>query len=274
MQFHSRSLSKDLSVYFQDLRAFGGADEWTWLRLWPSSNTCPVRPCPSRNRISRCSHPVTLTDLPSTGSSWNSSWHTMTWDKADFNPFLWEILQPVHMEGPKKKIYQPVQVRQLMKILQYPWFHPALWPSTCTRARQGENNRNMTLWAGAWNLDSRGEIYLQECSFYFLESPKETVQRCDCTGWGDGGEFPQALFSRVNWTSTAFCEFRKFFISHEVCSYIPRCNRYLVPTCILTLSSMVRIRQFVEYAVRHRLYSLSHSHSLSQRQEGLCRVSV
>lgn len=104
MQFRSRWLSKDLSVYFQGLCAFGWADEWTWLKLWSTSNACPVGPCPSRNRISRSSHPVTLTDLPSTGSSWNSSWHTMTCDKANFNPFLWEILQPVHMEGgPKKK---------------------------------------------------------------------------------------------------------------------------------------------------------------------------
>lgn len=79
-------------------------DKWTWPGLWSSSNTCPTGPCPSRNRISRSSHPVTLTDWPSTGSSLHSSWHTMTWDKADFNPFLWEILQPVLMEGgPQEK---------------------------------------------------------------------------------------------------------------------------------------------------------------------------
>lgn len=103
MQFSFRWLRKDLSVYFQDLHAFWWADEWTWPEPWPSSNTNPMGLCPSRNRTSRSSHPVTLTDWSSTGSSLSSSWHAMTWDKADFNPFLWEILLSVHTEGGPKK---------------------------------------------------------------------------------------------------------------------------------------------------------------------------
>lgn len=214
MQFSFRSLSKDLSVCFQGQHTFGWTDEWTWPGLWSSSNTCPMRPCPSRNRISRSSHPVALTGWPSTGSSLHSSWHAMTWDEADFNPFLWEVLQPVHMEGgPKeKKIYWPIQVRPRKKILLYPWFHPALRPSILTRERQGDKNKNMaySLLAEAWTWTAEVKYTLRNVAFtLMLESPKETVQRCDCIAWDDGEEFPQALFSRANWTSAAFWEFRK-----------------------------------------------------------------
>lgn len=162
-----------------------------------------------------------------------------------------------------------------MKILLYPWFHPALWPSTLTRARQGENNRNMTcsLWAEAWTWTAEVKYTLRNVAFTLrLESPKETVQRLHRMGSWGGVSTGSVLKGKLN--IHCFLWVQKIIISHEVCSYIPQCNRDLVPTCILTLSSMVRIRQFVEYAVRHRLYSLSHSHSLSQRQEGLCRVSV
>lgn len=240
---------------------------------------------PSRNRTSRSSlvtlvNSVTLTGWPSTGSSLNSSWHAMTWDKADCNPFLWEILLPVHTEGGPKKpqTYWPVQIRQLTKILLYPWFHPVLWSSIPTRERQGEKNRNMTYSLySCWsmNLDSRGGIYLKECCFYFDagESQRDSAEMwLNRMGWR--GEVSTPSFSRVNWTSTAFREFGKIIISHDFRSYTPQCNRYLVPACILTLGSMVRIPQFVEYAVRHGLYFLSHSRSLSQSQEGLCACSV
>lgn len=201
----------------------------------------------------------------------------MTWDKADFNPFLWEILQPVHMEGgPQKKIYWPVQVRQLRKILLYPWFHPALWPSTLTRERQGEKNRYITysLWAEAWTWTAEVKYTLRSVGFtLMLENPKETVQRCDCTGWGDRGSFHRLCSQGRNEHPLLFVTSENNHFPWSLFIY-PQCYRYFVPTCILTLSSMVRIHQFVEYAVRHRLYSFSHSPSLSQRQEGLCRVSV
>lgn len=193
MEFSFRSLSKDLSVYFQGLHAFGWADEWTWPALWSSSNTCPMGPCPSRNRISRNSHPVTPTDWPSTGSSLHSSWHTMTWDKAGFNPFLWEILQPVHMEGspPKKNLIAPsgqTTYKNLTISLISPCF--MAFCSHKSKTRRAKEIWWTSLWTEAWAWTAEVKNTLGNVAFILmLESLKETVQRCDCTGWGDEGSF-------------------------------------------------------------------------------------
>lgn len=51
-----------------------------------SSPSTSMWPCLPRNRISRSSHPITLTDSPGIGSSINSNWHAMMWEQTSLNP--------------------------------------------------------------------------------------------------------------------------------------------------------------------------------------------
>lgn len=64
-----------------------------------------------------------------------------------------------------------------------------------------------------------------------LESPKERQCRGMIAQDGGGRPAPSSVPKGKLNKSAAFCEFgKKIFISHKVCSDLPPCNRYLVPT--------------------------------------------
>lgn len=195
--------SKDLGVYFQGLHAFGWAAEWTWLRLCSSSTTCPMWPCPPRNRIFRSSDPVTLTDSPGTGSRLNSNWHAVTWEQTNLNPVSGRNSAAFTCGKWHKKKYLLVHSGQgtyeKSESSWYPWFLPAFWPSTITRERQGETNRKMTysLWAEAWARTAEVKYTLRDAaSTLRLESPKERQCRGMIAQDGVGGACPQLCSQR------------------------------------------------------------------------------
>lgn len=114
----------------------------------------------------------------------------MQWlkSKQTLIQFLGEILQPVRMGNGIKKIYWSIQVREFMKklhgILDFSLpsgLLPSQWKD------KGRKKQKDDLLPVGWSMsqDSRGEIHLKECCFYFEagEPQGETVQRCGCRGW-------------------------------------------------------------------------------------------
>lgn len=182
-------------MYLQSLHALGRTVEWTWLRFFLRL----LFVLHSHDLLETDIYkqlPITLSDLCGIGSSLNLDWYVIIWEQTNFRSF-WEKFCRLYVWGvTQAEICWSTEAEGLTKKLNLHGI-PCFSPPPDLLLSQGKDKRKTERSPVplGWSMsqDSKGEMCLEECCFYFESVESQWGQSRNMIAQDGWGAFPSSI---------------------------------------------------------------------------------